>query len=202
MVTQTIVSAWNWFERGLVQVSGEQMLQAGAILLGTFVLEDAATVAAAVRAQEGGISIPLALAALYVGIVLGDLGLYGLGLLSSRVGWIARMLPPQRRTEGLRRWLGDHVFRVVVVSRFIPGMRLPTYTSCGFLRADFKRFAIAAVLATSVWTSLLFGVSLRIGKLLGEHLGEWRWAGTVGFIAALCLTMRLAARLQEQPDEA
>ena len=198
MVTDNLDAAWGFVSRGLTSVTGEQMAQAGAILLGTFVLEDAATVAAAMRAQEGGIPMPLALAALYIGIVLGDLGLYGLGRLSARVGWIARMLPP-RRTDNLRDWLGRHVFRVVVVSRFIPGMRLPTYTTCGYLRADLKKFALAAVVATSVWTTLLFGVSLRVGQALIDHLGAWRWAGAAGFILALALTMRLAARLQEQP---
>ncbi|MBN8900185.1 MAG: hypothetical protein J0H57_04055, partial [Rhodospirillales bacterium] len=49
-------------------------LQAAAIVLGTFILEDAATVGAAMQAQAGGIPIPLALGSLYVGIVLGDLG--------------------------------------------------------------------------------------------------------------------------------
>lgn len=198
MVTDKIDAAWSLVSRGMADVTGDQVLQAGAILLGTFVLEDAATVAAAMRAQEGGIPIPLALTALYIGIVLGDLGLYGLGRLSARIGWIARLLPP-RRTDNLRDWLGRHVFRVVVVSRFIPGMRLPTYTTCGYLRADFRKFALAAVVATSVWTTLLFGVSLQIGQVLIDHLGAWRWAGAAGFIVALLLTMRLAARLQEQP---
>ena len=198
MAVNPLASAWSYAADGLASVTAEQLAQAGAILLGTFVLEDAATVAAAMRAQEGGIAIPVALAALYLGIVLGDLGLYGLGRLSARIGWIARLLPP-RRTRALGAWVGAHVFRVVFVSRFIPGMRLPTYTTCGYLRADFKRFAAAAVVATSIWTTLLFGVSLRVGRLLIEHLGAWRWAGAIGFIVALLLTMRLAARLQEAP---
>lgn len=201
MVTQTLASASGLAARVAAEVAGAtggQIAQAGAILLGTFVLEDAATVAAAMRAREGGIPIPLALAALYVGIVLGDLGLYGLGRLSARIGWVARRLPP-RRTEGLRDWVGARVFRVVFVSRFIPGMRLPTYTACGYLRADLKRFALAAVVATSIWTTLLFGLSLRIGQMLIDHLGAWRWAGAAGFVVALLLTMRLAVRLQEAP---
>lgn len=199
MVTETLGSAWNSLGQGVSLLTGGQVAQAGAIVLGTFVLEDAATVAAAVRAQEGGIPIPLALAALYVGVVLGDLGLYGLGMLSGSVGWVARLLPPPRKTAALRRWLQGHVFRVVFVSRFIPGMRLPTYTTCGFLRADFKRFAVAAVVATLIWTTLLFGVSLRVGALLNAYLGAWRWVGAAGFIVALVVTMRLAARLQAAP---
>ncbi len=173
-----------------------QMLQAALIILGTFVLEDAATVLAAMRAQSGAVSVPLALGALYAGIVLGDLGLYGLGMLSARVPWVARLVPPPRMRQG-RDWLHGRTLQVVFISRFIPGARLPTYTACGFLGADWRRFALAAVVATLIWTSLLFGVSLKVGALLMQYLGAWRWAGGIGFALVIILAGRTAARLQE-----
>jgi membrane protein DedA with SNARE-associated domain len=179
--------------------AGQQpAVQALAIILGTFVLEDAATVLAAMRAQEGGISIPLALLSLYAGIVLGDLGLYALGRLSTGFGWIARLVPEQR-SRLAADWLQSRVFKVVLAARFLPGMRLPTYMACGFLRADLRQFALATIVATLAWTSLLFGVSLRIGQFLIDHLGAWRWAGAVGFALTLVLIGRFAARLQGAP---
>jgi membrane protein DedA with SNARE-associated domain len=174
----------------------DPLLQAAIIILATFVLEDAATVLAAMQVQSGAISLPLALASLYAGIVLGDLGLYGLGALSGRMPALARWIPPARKQEG-RDWLGDRVFQVVFVSRFIPGARLPTYTACGFLHASLRRFAMAAIVATLIWTSLLFGVSLKVGALLIQYLGAWRWAGAIGFAVVLILIGRAAARLAE-----
>jgi membrane protein DedA with SNARE-associated domain len=171
-------------------------LQAAIVILGTFVLEDAATVLAAMQAQSGEIPLPLALTSLYAGIVLGDLGLYGLGRLTRGVPWVGRLVPPARMRIG-RDWLDGRVFQVVFISRFIPGARLPTYTACGFLHADWRRFALAAVLATLVWTSLLFGVSLQVGELLMHYLGAWRWAGAIGFAAVVILLGRTAARLQD-----
>ncbi|MBV8399242.1 MAG: VTT domain-containing protein [Acetobacteraceae bacterium] len=180
----------------ILAAAGQQpALQALAIILGTFVLEDAATVLAAVRAQEGGISMPLALVSLYAGIVLGDLGLYALGRLSTGFGWIARLVPEQR-SRIAADWLQSRVFKVVLAARFLPGMRLPTYTACGFLRADLRQFALAAIVATLAWTSLLFAVGLWIGQFLIDHLGAWRWAGAVGFALTLVLIGRFAARLQ------
>jgi membrane protein DedA with SNARE-associated domain len=85
---------------------------------------------------------------------------------------------------------------VVFVSRFLPGMRLPTYTACGFLGADFRRFALAAIVATLAWTTLLFSVSLRIGQVLVDHFGVWRWAGAIGCAVAVVLIGRAAASLQ------
>ena len=179
----------------LTMTEHQPLLQMLAIILGTFILEDAATVFAAMETADGVIPLPLALVSLYIGIVLGDLGLYGLGVLASKVAWIARLLPP-RRAAVMRAWLNGRVFKVVLVSRFLPGMRLPTYTTCGFVRANLLRFALAAVLATLLWTSTLFGISIRIGQVLIDHLGAWRWAGAAGFALALIVAGRTAARLQ------
>ena len=168
------------------------VLQAMAIIIGTFILEDAATVLAAMQADNGKLSTLLALIALYVGIMLGDLGLYGLGWLAARVPMVARYLPPQR-TDGIRSWLRGRVFRAVLVSRFLPGMRLPTYTTCGFVGADLRQFSLAVVTATLCWTSLLFCASLRIGQVLIDHFGAWRWAGAAGFAVFVILAGRLTA---------
>lgn len=181
---------------GLMQAAGRHPAwQAGAIVLATFVLEDAATVLAALQAQAGAIAIWIALLALYVGIVLGDMGLYGLGKLASVFSWAHRWIPSQRELQG-QRWLKPRVFKVVVIARFLPGARLPTYTACGFLGASFKRFALATSLATLVWTSALFGLSLRIGHLLQEHFGAWRWVGAVGFVIFIIVAGRIAAKMQ------
>ena len=185
-----------WSVASLFSLTGiSPVLQAVMIVLATFVLEDAATVLAAMHAQSGGVSIPLALGSLYAGIVLGDLGLYALGRLSASVPFVSRWVPHDRMRQG-RDWLEGRVFHVVFISRFIPGARLPTYTACGFLGASLRRFALAAVVATLIWTSLLFGVSLQVGAVLMQHLGEWRWAGAVGFAAVVILLGRTAARMQ------
>lgn len=182
----------------LLRAAGQhKLVQAISIVLGTFILEDAATVLAAMQAETGGIPVWLALASLYVGIVLGDLGLYGLGRLCAMVPWVYRLVGYQRISRG-QDWLHGRrrrVFKVVFVSRFLPGMRLPTYTACGFLQADFRQFVLAAVVATLIWTSLLFGVSLRVGKVLMAHFGVWRWAGAIGFALVVVVLGWAAGRL-------
>lgn len=177
----------------LLLLAGQQpLLQAAAIILGTFVLEDAATILAAMQAGAGKVSVAVALGSLYVGIVLGDLGLYGMGRLARRLPWVERWLPP-RRSETIRAWMEGRLFRLVLISRFVPGSRLPTYTTCGLVGADLRQFAGAAVVATLCWTTLLFAASMRVGHLLVQYLGAYRWAGAIGFTVFVIIACRLAA---------
>lgn len=184
----------------LREAGQDPALQAAAIVGGTFILEDAATIIAATEVANGKIALGVGLGALYLGIVLGDLGLYGLGRLAALFPWARRWAPrPGMKRTG--QWVRDNVFKTVFVSRFLPGARLPTYTFCGFLHASFTRFALAAIVATMIWTSLLFAVSMRVGTFLMDHLGAWRWAGVAVFVATIIVVGRLAARLAEEPTK-
>lgn len=171
-------------------------LEAFAIIFATFILEDAATILAGMEAAAGSLSVPLALGSLYVGIVLGDLGLYGLGWLAARVPWVRRLLPP-RRTETVKAWLHGRVFRVVLISRFLPGVRLPTYTTCGYLGASLDQFTLATMVATLIWTSSLFAISTQVGQVLMDHFGIWRWAGALGLLLFLVLLNTVVRRMRE-----
>jgi membrane protein DedA with SNARE-associated domain len=176
-------------------------LQAVAIIAGTFVLEDAATLAAAMQVASGDIPLPLALGSLYAGIVLGDLGLYALGWLSEKHPWARHFVPPHRHGLG-KDWVRPRVVPLVMVSRFVPGLRLPTYTTLGFLHAPLTQFALAAILATLIWTSGLFYVSLRLGVLMMQYLGIWRWAGLAVFLVIIIAVGQLAARLYNKRTHA
>lgn len=178
----------------LAAAAGVKSLQAATIISGTFILEDAATLLAAMQVASGSLSLPLALCSLYAGIVLGDLGLYGLGRLSATHNWAKRLVPQQRRDIG-RDWVKGKVIPLVLVSRFVPGLRLPTYTTLGFLHAPFLHFALAAILGTLVWTTGLFFISLRLGLLMAHYLGIWRWAGLAVFLGIIIFVGRLATKL-------
>jgi membrane protein DedA with SNARE-associated domain len=166
------------------------ILQALSVIGATFILEDAATVVTAIQVQAGSIPLELGLGSLYIGIVLGDMGLYGLGRLAAIIPWMERFIPPRRRDIG-RDWLNSRLAKVILISRFLPGLRLPTYTTCGFLGASFLIFTMTAIVATLVWTSLLFSISMKLGHYILAYLGAWHWAG----VAVLCVVLLVASRL-------
>jgi membrane protein DedA with SNARE-associated domain len=182
---------------GWMDLAGhDALLQALMIVAGTFILEDATTVLSAIAVQAGAVDMRVALIALYAGVILGDIGLYGLGYAAARMPMARRWAAT---AQAGRRWLRTNVLKTVFISRFIPGARLPTYTACGFFGAGLLRFTLAAVVATLIWTSLLFAVSLAVGQVLLSHLGAWRWAGAAGFAVTIVL---IGHRLSRQRSAA
>ena len=178
----------------LLHLAGtSKIAQAVLIILGTFVLEDGATILSAMQVATGHLEWWIALLSLYAGVICGDLGLYGLGRLAAIFPWAGRWKPGER-FERARDWLHPRLFQVVLISRFLPGMRLPTYTASGFMRANFWIFMLAAIVATLAWTSLLFGVSLKLGAILLKYLGAWSWAGAVGLVVVIVVVTHVLGR--------
>ena len=140
------------------------------LILITFVLEDLAIAVAAVLAVQGLLSWELAVLAVAAGIALGDLGLYGLGVAANRVPALRRRL-----IDGRGRWMGEQIARryagAIVLARVVPGLRLVTYTACGFYRLPFVPFCLWVVLAVLVWTGGLMWLSATIGSALSAALG-------------------------------
>jgi membrane protein DedA with SNARE-associated domain len=148
---------------------------AAAIILATFVLEDVATIAAAVIAADGLVTPAGALTALVTGIFIGDLALYGLGAYARTHEWARNLIGEKRMAKG-RQWLKRRYVSALIGARFMPGLRLPTYTSSGFLGLPFPPFAGVAAAAGLVWTSAVFSLVYFFGLMTVESLGMWRWA--------------------------
>ena len=168
---------------------GSQVLLSLAIMLGTFFLEDTTTVIVGLLAADHIIGIPVALASLYAGIVVGDIGLYTLGYLASTNARLARYVDHDFIAP-FRAWLETRFVLTVFSARFIPGSRLPTYTASGFFRSPLSTFIMTAIVATSVWTTVLFTVSYWFGNVTSEWMGPVRWGIALAFLLVLFFIAR------------
>jgi membrane protein DedA with SNARE-associated domain len=155
-----------------------------AIVVGTFILEDATLVAVGVMASDRLVSVPLALSSLAAGIALGDFGLYGLGRLAASYKPL-RAWVESRNVHAVRSWLNDELYTTVVATRFLPGLRLPTYLACGFFCVPFGKFATAVLGAVLVWSALVFSLAYWFGVYTLTWLGLWRWPIALGAVAIL-----------------
>jgi membrane protein DedA with SNARE-associated domain len=158
-----------WFSSVLSGMAMPAVI-AVALALTTLLLEDLAIAAGVALATQGAISWALSLTAVGAGIALGDLGLYGLGILATRVPWL------QKRYVGPKSlWAREQILRrlgsAVLLARVVPGLRLATYTASGFVRVPFLPFTLWVLLAVTLWTAGLYLLSAAIGQALARTLG-------------------------------
>ena len=140
------------------------------LALTTLVVEDLAIAAGVALATQGAISWELSLAAVGGGIALGDLGLYALGRAATRVPWLKRRYVGEKSN-----WARDKIVQrlssAVFVARVVPGLRLLTYTTCGFVRVPLLPFTAWVLVAVTLWTTGLYALSVAIGQRLADALG-------------------------------
>lgn len=162
-------SVAGWFE-AVLRGMAEPWVIAVVLALTTLLLEDLAIAAGVALATQGVISWGLSLAAVGGGIAAGDLGLYATGLAATRVPWLRRRYVGERSLWA-REQLQRRLPSAVLIARVIPGLRLVTYTASGFVRVPLLPFAAWVVLAVTLWTVGLYGLSVAIGHVIAEHLG-------------------------------
>jgi membrane protein DedA with SNARE-associated domain len=137
------------------------------IALATFVSEDLTCIATGALVASGRLGFLPGVLACVAGIFFGDLLLYFAGRLLGRpiVGWKPlRKILSEQKLDVASNWLAERGASVVMLSRFTPGLRLPTYIAAGLLRTRFWTFSLYFLLAAALWTPLLVGGSALLGK--------------------------------------
>ena len=171
---------------------------AGPALLIVFVLlvfaaylsEDLTCITAGLLIAQGRLDFSVAVAACYVGILSSDLGL----------AWLARILgrpalkfPPfkwwvsEAAIEEASAWLRRRALVVVLISRFLPGSRLPTCLAAGILRTSLLKFCFYFALAVAIWTPAFVGLNALLGREAVERFGGRLPGGLLAAALALAL---------------
>ena len=167
------------------------------LALTTLLLEDLAIAAGVALGTHGAISWALSLGAVAGGIAAGDLGLYALGLAATRVPALRRRYVGERSD-----WARGHILRrlssAVLVARVIPGLRLLTYTTCGFVRVPLLPFTAWVLLAVTLWTAGLYALSVAIGQSLAHTLGVPPAVAVALPIVALALVVPLLRKARQR----
>jgi membrane protein DedA with SNARE-associated domain len=156
------------------------------IALSTFISEDLTCIATGALIAAGKIGFLPGTLACVAGIYFGDLLLYFAGRFIGRpiVGWrpLRRLLTIEK-LNAASGWLEKRGAGVVIVSRFTPGFRLPTYVAAGLLKTRFWTFSAYFLLAALLWTPALVGAA----ALLGKSLPRLSFAGPAILLVAVPL---------------
>src|SRR6266581_4602896 len=157
------------------------------LFLAPFIYEDGATLLAATLSASGSLDPRIGLLTAFLGIWVGDMGLYGLGSSFGRRTAQSRWLQKYLRPESLAKaegWFARHGSLALVMSRAIPGSRLPLYVAAGALRLPFRLFAKTTAVCSAVWVSAIFAIWRFIPKTSSGHqkLLPWLLTALVLFV--------------------
>lgn len=159
----------------------------------TLISEDLACVGAGMLVALGRLDFLSATLSCALGIVLGDIGLFVVGRLTrtpsiNRLPMVARCAA--RASARTSDWVGRRGTTAILVSRFLPGARLPTYVAAGALGMPTWVFVRALVIAAALWTPLLVGVAAMLTRW-GLSRGQLAPAtGAVAVCAAMIVPLQ------------
>jgi len=168
------------------------------IFLATFIYEDGATLLAATLSASGSLDPRIGLLSTFLGIWIGDMGLYGLGSSlgrrTARSRWLQKYLRPEllAKAEG---WFARQGSLALVMSRAIPGSRLPLYVAAGALRLPVRLFAKTTAACSAVWVSAIFAIWRFVPKISSGHQKLLPWLLTVLLLFAPWLLSKSARSL-------
>lgn len=171
------------------------------IAAATLLTEDLTCIAVGLVIAQGRIGFVPGSFACFCGIFFGDVLLYLMGRFIGRAAMGKRPLRWWLTPERIDRasvWFRTQGIRVIFVSRFLPGFRVPTYFAAGVLKTHFLRFASYFAIAVALWTPVLVGFSMWAGREAAdslESLGSYAIPGLVAlalfiyFVQSLALPM-------------
>src|SRR4051794_28438174 len=121
-------------------------------------------------AHKGAAHLPVMMAVGFVGILCGDSLIYLAGRrVGDRVaggkGFFARIVTPEKRARVEKLFQG-HGEKIVMLARFLPGVRAVTYFTAGSARLSYPRFIMFDGLAALGSVPLLVYLGYRFGNEL------------------------------------
>lgn len=187
------------FSEALRALSDSPLLQGTLASFCTFILEDATTLACALLVADDRMLYLTALIGLTLGIGLGDWGLYALGRIvgDRTVTW---GIVSSSRLERVAQWFEENMFTAVMVSRFVPGLRLPANLAAGMSRVSLTRYLPMAMFASVIWTFLALTIISSLGEAVLPLLGRLKYPMGLALIAwVVYMQRRILKRMETDP---
>ncbi len=151
--------------------------------------EEVPIVLAGIVSSQGNLNPILALLAAIVGALLGDSAMYAIGYhfghgLAMRHPKLGKMLGAQRE-EYFEQAIQRHMFKVMLLARFMVGVRAPVYLSAGVARVPFRKF----ILYDLFCATLVVGTFFTLAFYFGDNIVELIRDAEVGFTLIILLIL-------------
>jgi len=164
--------------------------------------EEVGLVLAGVFSAQGDLRPEWAYAACLLGALVGDAAMYGMGRrfgpsLMTLHPKLAKLVRADREAyfeDAVRR----HGFKVLLLARFMVGVRGPVYLAAGAVRMPFRRFLLWDLLCATLVVSTFFGLSFYYGKNIAERLRDAEIVFTLIVVAAVLIAIAIYLRKNRQ----
>ena len=124
----------------------------------------------------------IVVAAIYIGMVISDFALYGIGAGARRLPWLSRWAVDDN-VRNFGDALTRNLFGLVALCRVVPGLVFVAAVACGWTKVPFRRLAVASLLVSALYLPLVLYLVITFGDALDDHAGLWTWP------ALLCLVL-------------
>lgn len=155
------------------------------LLLGTQVAEDFSCIIGGVLASRGVLPYWAATVACAVGIFIGDMFLYFVGYFMGRpalsrapLKWFVSESSVNRMTK----WYHRRGAMIILLARFVPGLRVPCYIAGGVLRMPIRKFFFYFMVAVFAWTPILVGIAYIVGDALLRFMERYERFALLGLL--------------------
>jgi membrane protein DedA with SNARE-associated domain len=137
--------------------------------------------AAALAFHENPLTVAFVIAAGAAGAYVGDLVMYAMcraggEQLARRLRW----LRDEEHLAAVKERLQRTQIPVLLVSRLIPGGRVPVLLAAAFLGLSWRTFVIANLPACALWSAVYAGIGVAGGSIFPEP-----WQGVVAAVALI-----------------
>lgn len=170
--------------------------------LGLPIPEEAVVVLSGVLSYQGTLEWYYALPSCLIGALLGDSVMYFIGRHFGHE-WLtkhknfARFVDPQRE-EQVEKLVLRHGFKVMLLTRFMFGVRGPVYYAAGAAKVPYLKFLLWDLVGASLVISVFFGLSYRYGRQIEKLATDFEITFTIIVLAALIVTGVLVYRGQKR----
>ena len=165
------------------------------IILGTLIAEDLTCITSGLLAHTAKLNLTTAIVGCTTGILIGDMILYFIGRVARLSLHINQNLKSkvEKLTDKYSTRAEKQGWKLILLARFIPGLRIPVYLTFGFINTKAHKMLFFVLVAGLIWTPTLVLLSYYIGapfKNFIEYNITHRWKEILIGILLIYLLIR------------
>jgi membrane protein DedA with SNARE-associated domain len=160
--------------------------------------EEVFIVGAGVLSAKGELRPEFAFAATLLGALVGDAVMYGIGYrfghsLMRRHPKLSKLVGAEREPY-FERAVERHGFKVLLMARFMVGVRGPVYIAAGVVRMPFLRFMLWDLVCATLVVGLFFGLAYFWGEEIVDLITDAELGFTLIVLAGVAVVAFIALR--------